>query len=34
MEIQIEKRESVGNVKFEIKVKFETQRKQFMVEVV
>ena len=32
MEIQIEKSESVGNVKFEIKVKFEAERKQIVVE--
>ena len=34
MEMQIEKSESVEKVKFEIKVKFETERKQIMVEVV
>ena len=34
MEMQIEKSESVGKVKFEIKVKFEEERKQIMVEVV
>ena len=34
MEIQIETRESVGKVKFEIKVKFEEERKEIMLEVV
>lgn len=34
MDIQIETSDSVGKVKFEIKVKFETERKQIMVEVV
>ena len=34
MELQIETSQSVGKVKFEIKVKFEAERKQIVVELV